>query len=132
MAGNIVGGTAAFVRGNYGKIRSGMRSGLNGAGGFRGLLGTSRLRGAGGLARHQWNGMQSAFKQGGWGAMPGAALGGARAWGRLGMDYFGAADLAGKAGGWSRGMGAASRIGAAGAGMAAADFFNPFGFGWND
>lgn len=33
---------------------------------------------------------------------------------------------------WNRAAAIAGRAGAVGAGMAAIDFFNPFGFGWND
>jgi hypothetical protein len=47
--------------------------------------------------------------------------------GSMGMDYFSAKGYQGNR--WGAG---AARVGMAGAGIAAADFVNPFGFGWND
>ena len=45
--------------------------------------------------------------------------------------WLSGADLS-KYGNKTRGIGIGMRAGAVGAGMAAADFLNPFSFGWND
>ena len=65
---------------------------------------------------------------------------GTQKWGNFGAASSFGSDMAGEAmdffsakgyGGNRWGAGAA-RVGMAGAGIAAADFVNPFGFGWND
>lgn len=122
--------------GLFNRMVGGQKSGVNRSFGdaFGELMGMGSLRGAKSKAGESYRAAKAVGEAGGdLRAQSDAAVGPrGEMWGHMKDWATGQDRIAAGGDNWNRAAAVAGRAGAVGAGMAALDFVNPFGFGWND